>query len=85
VNDLVTVIGVTLAQMIALVSALRWYARHSPLTREGTWPLLPYWVLIALMALGCALLACALLARRRQPEQPASTGGPAGPGLLAVR
>jgi Predicted membrane protein (DUF2142) len=85
VNDAVTVIGVTLAQMIALVAALRWYARHSPLTREGTFPLLPGWVLIALMALGCALLACALLARRRQPEQPASTGGPAGPGLLAVR
>jgi hypothetical protein len=85
VNDAVAVIGVTLAQMIALVAAPAWYARHSPLTREGPWPLLPGWLLIALMALGCALLAGALLARRRQPEQPASTGGPAGPGLLAVR
>lgn len=85
VNDAVAVIGVSLAQMIALVPALRWYARHSPLTREGTWPLLPGWLLIALMALGCALLAGALLARRRRPEQPASTGGPAGSGLLAVR
>jgi hypothetical protein len=85
VNDAVAVIGVTLAQMIALVTALRWYARHSPLTREGSWPLLPGWLLIALMALGCVLLAGALLAGRRQPEEPASTGGPAAPGLLAVR
>jgi|GEM_PF-4733096 len=65
INDLLAAVGVTVAQVVAVGYGLGWYAEHSPLTRQGTWPLLPAPVLIALSVTGCGLAAAALLAGRR--------------------